>query len=511
VNRQISRVALVSLALLAALIVATTYWQTWAAAGLAARQDNEIGRVAQFEIKRGLIYAADGRTILASNVATKSGGQTLYTRVYPNHALASQTVGYSTQSRARAGLEEAENSYLTASNADLGTIFSTLGDRLRGTTVTGNNLVLTLRSGAQRIADRLLAGTCGAAVALNPSTGAVDVMASSPGFDPNLIEARGGYAKISATPSPCPPESAAPLFNRATEGLFPPGSIFKTITAAAALDNHVYTPASTFYDPGYCTEYGKQITNALDQSKPEAYGLVDLVEAYQYSINAVFCNIGQKLGAKTILEQARRFGFYSVPPLETPSGERAASGLYHHGRLFDPSSASQYDQVDPGRLAFGQETMLVTPLQMALVAAAVADNGVEMTPTLVKRVVSPGGSVLASLKPHLFRRATTTQTAAELRNMMIAVVQGGTGTEAQIPGVVVAGKTGTAETITGSNIYDAWFIFFAPAEHPVVAGAVVIEHQLNGFGGAIAAPIAKQIMEAILPKPSNTTPKSNGH
>ncbi len=119
--------------------------------------------------------------------------------------------------------------------------------------------------------------------------------------------------------------------------------------------------------------------------------------------------------------------------------------------------------------------------------------------------------MLASLKPHLFRRAVTPQTAAELRNMMIAVVQGGTGTEAQIPGVVVAGKTGTAETATGSNVYDAWFIFFAPAEHPVVAGAVVVEHQLNGFGGAVAAPIAKQLMEAILPTPSNTTSKSNGH
>ncbi len=153
--------------------------------------------------------------------------------------------------------------------------------------------------------------------------------------------------------------------------------------------------------------------------------------------------------------------------------------------------------------------MLVTPLQMALVAAAVADNGVEMTPTLVKRVVSPGGSVIASLHPHLWRRATSAQTAAELRNMMVEVVQGGTGTEAQIPGVVVAGKTGTAETVTGSNVYDAWFIFFAPAEHPVVAGAVVVADQTNGFGGAIAAPIAKQLMEAILPASSNTS--AHGH
>ena len=433
VNRQISRVAIVSLGLLAALIVATTYWQTWAAAGLSARQDNEIERVAQIEIRRGLIYGADGRTLLAANVGTKSsGGQTIYTRTYPNRGLAAQTVGYSTPSRSRAGLEASENSYLTASNADLGTIFSTLGAHLNGTTVSGNNLVLTIRTGAQRIADRLLAGSCGAAVALDPTTGAVDVMASSPGFNPNLLETADGYTKITETPSPCAPEAASPLFNRATEGLFPPGSTFKTITAAAALDANIYNPASTFFDPGYCTEYGKQITNALDQTRPEAYGLVNLVEAYQYSINAVFCNIGQKIGAKTILEEARRFGFYSVPPLETPAGERAASGLYHHGRLFDPTTTSGYEQVDPGRLAFGQETMLVTPLQMALVAAAVANGGVEMTPTLIKKVVSPQGSVIASLQPHVLRQATSPRTAAELRNMMVSVVQAGTGVEACI-------------------------------------------------------------------------------
>ena len=511
-NRQISRVALVGLGLLAALIVATTYWQTWAAAGLTGREDNEIEqRVVQIETKRGLIYASNGRTLLAANKATRVAGQTAYTRTYPNGGLASQTVGYSTPGRSRAGVEAAENSYLTASNADLGTIFSTIGDRLKGTTVTGNNIVLTIDAHAQRLAQHLLAGTCGAAVALDPTTGAVDVIASSPGFNPNGMESSAGYARIAATRSPCPPAPASPLFNRATEGLYPPGSTFKTITAAAALDDKVYAPGSTFFDPGYCTEYGQKITNALDQDGPEAYGLVNLVEAYQHSINAVFCNIGQKLGSERILKEARRFGFYSVPPLETPPQERVASGTYKNGNLFDPHTPSQYGQVDPGRLAFGQATMLVTPLQMALVAAAVADKGVEMTPMLIRKIISPGGSVIASPRPHLWRRATTPATAAELRNMMIAVVQAGTGTEAQIPGVSVAGKTGTAETATGSDVYDAWFIFFAPAEDPVVAGAVVIPDQRDGFGGAIAAPIARELMEAILPSTSNTTSQSNGN
>jgi cell division protein FtsI/penicillin-binding protein 2 len=184
-NRQISRLALVALILLSALIVATTYWQTWAPGSLAAKQDNEIQRVAQFQIRRGLIYAADGKTVLAANRAVKHGNQTLYFRRYPTHGFASQTVGYSTQGRSRSGIERDQNAYLTASNANLGTIFDKLTDNLKGTTVTGNNLILSLRPGVQKIAETALQGKCGAAVMLNPKTGQVYVMASSPSYDPN--------------------------------------------------------------------------------------------------------------------------------------------------------------------------------------------------------------------------------------------------------------------------------------------------------------------------------------
>lgn len=504
-NRQISTVALGSLVLLAALILATTYWQTWASAGLAAREDNAIQRVAQFEIRRGLIFAADAKTILATNVRKKVGGQALFFRTYPTHGFASQTIGYSTGLRSRVGLEHAENAYLTASNQDLGTFFDTLGDKLKGTTVSGNNIVLNLRVGAQRVAESLLARRCGAAVALNPVTGAVYAMASSPTYDPNLVEKPGGYAKIQATTAPCTP--SAPLLNRATQGLYPPGSIFKTITAAAALDNGVFTPATHFLDPGYCTEYGKKISNALnpDQNGPEAYGKVTFAQAYQHSINAVFCQIGMKLGAGKILDEAKKFGFYSLPPLETPSDARSPSGLYNQTtrKPFDPKHPDT--AVDPGRLAFGQERMLVTPLQMAMVAAAIANGGVEMAPHLIKKVVSRGGEVVFRPRPHKFSQATTPETAAAIRDMMVLAVQAGTGRNAAIPGVVVAGKTGTAET--GINrVYDAWFIFFAPADHPIVAGAVVVESQYNGFGGSVAAPIAKAIMQAILPGTSKANP-----
>jgi peptidoglycan glycosyltransferase len=495
VNRQISALALAALVLLASLVVATTYWQAWEAPALATKQDNAIQRVAQFRIKRGLIYASDGKTVLAANVAKHTAGGTLYFRRYPTNGLASQVVGYSTQGRSRAGIEREDNAYLTAANANLGTIFDKLSQTIQGATVTGNNLVLNLRVNAQKIAETALQGKCGAAVVLNPKTGQVYVMASSPGYNPNKIESSKGFASILSSPSACPGSSSA-LYNRATEGLYAPGSTFKTVTAGAALDSGLYKPASSFYDPGYCTEYGKQITNALDQNGPERFGNVDLVQAYIHSINAVFCDLGIKLGAKRIIDESKQFGFYSTPPIDLPPSEVAASGLYDFSkhRLFSNAAL-----VDPGRLAFGQERMLVTPLQMALVAAGVANNGTIMVPHLLHKVLSSSGSTVVTVHPQVWKKhAMKPETAAALNQMMQGVVSSGTGTAAQIPGVLVAGKTGTAETGI-PNVYTAWFIFFAPADNPQVAGAIAVEHQLNGFGGSIAAPIAKQLMQAILP------------
>jgi penicillin-binding protein A len=500
-NAQISRLALVALILLGALVAATTYWQAWAAPGLAAKQDNEIQRVAQFRIRRGLIYASDGKTVLAANRAVKRAGQTLYFRRYPTHGFASQTVGYSTQGRSRAGVERQENAYLTASNANLGTIFDKLTDNLKGATVTGNNLILNLRVGVQRLAESALAGKCGAAVLLNPKTGAVYVMASSPSYDPNKIESDQGFASILHSPSACPGSTSA-LLNRATQGLYPPGSTFKTVTAAAALDAGTFKPDSPFYDPGYCVEYGQRVSNAGNPEAPETFGHVDFLQAYEHSINAVFCNIGMKIGAAKIIDKAKDFGFYSEPPIEVPSSSVEPSGEYRfeHGglRLFDDAG-----RMDPGRLAFGQDKLLVTPLQMALVAAGVANGGTIMEPHLVKKVTAPGGSkTVTKVKPKVWKRAMKPATAATLNTMMQAVITGGTATGVQIPGIKWAGKTGTAET-SENGVYDAWFIFFAPADHPLVAGAVVVEHSVGGFGGAVAAPIAKQLVQAILPAASN--------
>jgi peptidoglycan glycosyltransferase len=492
-NKQIARLALVGVALVAALIVATTYWPTWATAGLADRQDNEIQRVAQFSIKRGLIRAADG-TILATNRARKVGGQTLYFRRYPQGGLFAHVVGYSTQSRARAGLESSLNDYLTGSNSNLGTVLKTTLDRIRGATIKGNNVWLTLRPGAQRVAMQQLAGKCGSVVAIDPRTGKVLVMASRPTYDPNLVESN--FRKIRTTSSACSP--AAPLLNRATDGLFVPGSIFKVVTSAAALDSGKYSINSTFVDRGYCIEYAKQVRNFGDQSGPEVFGSVNFLQALEHSINAVFCEIGKSIGAGRILGTSKQFGFYKDPPLETPGNERSPSGLYNNGKLFYPSDPRT--QVDPGRLAFGQERMLTTPLQMAMVAAAVGNKGVIMEPHVVDRITSPGGGVVTRTRARKYTRAMRTGTANAIEQMMEAVVTGGTGTNAQIPGVRVAGKTGTAET--GGTLNTTWFIANAPAGAPRVAIAVVLQNQ-SGVGGTTAAPIAKAVMQAILAKRSN--------
>jgi len=490
-NKQIVRITYVALVLVAALIVMTTYWQTWAAPGLAARQDNAIRRVHEFAIDRGLIFSFAPRKRLARNRERDVAGKTLFFRRYPYGPLAAHVVGYSTVGRSRTGLERSLNDYLTASNGSLSTLVDRALDELHGRPVQGNNVVTTLDLDAQRVANEQLGRNCGAVVALDPRTGKVLVMASTPGFDPNDVEDH--YDRIDTVTANCTP--AAPLLNRASAGLFIPGSTFKVITASAALESRRFGPGSTFYDPGYCTVYGKQVHNFADQDGPEVFGTINLVTGLVHSVNSVFCNIGLKLGARAILDTAKRFGFYERPPLETPADERQPSGLYRNGKLFYPKVDAN---VDAGRMAFGQERMLVTPLQMAMVAGALGVGGKLMEPQVVDKIVGPGGKLVEESQPHLIRQAVSERTAHQVASMMRLVVREGTGTAAQIPGYTVGGKTGTAETgIEGSNT--TWFIAFAGKDEapPKVAVAVVLQNQ-SGVGGTTAAPIARAVMQAIL-------------
>lgn len=486
-NVQIRRLFLFLAVLFAALMAITAYW-LWRAPELEARQGNPTLAVRQVTIDRGRIMAEDG-TILARNRQREVAGKTWYMRVYPQRSLAAQTVGYSTIDRSRSGLEQSMNDFLTGSNGNLSTLLDKAVDKVSGRTQQGNSLVLTLDLEAQRRAQELLADACGAVVAIEPATGRVLVLASSPSYDLNLVA--DDFQSILDQQGPCRP--AAPLLNRGTAGLYAPGSTFKVITTAAALESGRYTPESEFDDPGYCLEYGKKIFNFADQSGPEVFGRLTLAQALESSVNSVFCEIGKELTALPILETARRFGFYEQPPLETPSDERLASGLYARGELYLPEDPND---VDPGRLAFGQERMLVTPIQMAMVAAGIANDGVVMKPQVVRRILKPDGSILNQSAPEELGDAVSTQTAAELTAMMELVVQSGTGTAAQIPGVRVAGKTGTAET-GRPDADNAWFIGFAPADEPRVAIAVVLSDQ-TGTGGQVAAPIAGALMETLL-------------
>ena len=490
-NHQLVRVTWVALAMIVVLVGATTYWQTWARPGLGARQDNEIRRVAEFQVRRGLILGPN--RVLARNVEEKRGTRTFYLRTYPQGRLAAHVVGYSTVGRSRAGLEKSLNGVLTGTDRALSALVNQQLDKLKGKPIVGDSVVTTLDLNAQKIALDQLGTRCGAVAAFDPRTGKVLVLASSPSYNPNLVEHH--FDRIEQIKADCRPAGA--LLNRATAGLYAPGSTFKVVTTAAALEAQRYDPTSEFVDPGYCTVYGKRVNN-FDTSRP--FGRISLATALQYSVNSVFCAIGKALGAKAILEEAERFGFYQRPPLETPEGERLPSGLYRDGELWKPA---RNREVDAGRMAFGQERMLVTPLQMAMVAGGVGNAGVVMKPYVVEKLVSPRGTTSAVTAPERFGRALGPVNARDLSEMMVRVVQAGTGTNAQIPGYRIGGKTGTAETgVPGRNT--VWFIAFAGKEgkRPSVAIAVVVEGQAS-TGGETAAPIARAVMEALLPTTSN--------
>jgi peptidoglycan glycosyltransferase len=495
VNTQLRHLAVFACLLIAVLIGATVYWQSWAGGELANRQGNAVQLVAQLQVNRGSILAANGER-LAWSVPHKKGGMTTYSRRYtPNPAFAQVVTG----------LDQSLSGYLSGTNTNLTNTLQQEIDRLGGKTVRGNNVTTTLKPTTQTLAEHLLAGRCGAVIAMNPKTGEIYAMASSPTFNPNVLLRPGGQAKVARINGTglCRPGAAE--LNRTTQGLYPPGSTFKMLTASAALDTGKVTPFTRFYDPGYCTEYnGQKVSNSGSPDSPggvEVFGNVNFAQAFEHSINSVFCNVGKELGARKILEYARRYGFYSSPPLETPPGTVYPSGLYRTRRngsryLWYPKAPST--QVDVGRLAFGQDKMLVTPLQLALVASTIADHGREPVPYLVKKVTAPGGAVINRTRPSTLGHPIKAKTAAELNQMMQLVVQGGTAASVGFPpSLHVAGKTGTAELNLG-NIYDSWFSAFAPANNPQVAVAVIVEKQPNGFGATYAAPIAKAIIENVL-------------
>lgn len=462
------------------LVTMTAYWQIWAAGSLQARADNARLVFAQLQVRRGLIYASDGRTVLARNRAVHQNGFTLFQRVYPQGRTFAQVVGYNTVGEGRTGIELYDNAYLTGSTQDLASALTSIGDQLQGRTVTGDNLVTSLDVPAQRAAMTALGANAGAVVALQPDSGRVLVMASNPSFDPNRVSQN--FARLIRT------RGGAPLLNRVTQGLYAPGSTFKVVTATAALDSGRYTPTTLIDARGHCiTDQGIPLCN----DGTESFGQVSLTFALVQSVNTVFGQIGMGLGQTALERTMRSYGFFSNPALDYPADEMEPSGLYTAGRLLSPLAP-----VDVGRLAIGQERLQVTPLQMAEVAAAVANGGVAMRPTLLDRAISSSGGVVERTTPQPLGRVMSPTRALQLNQMMRQVVEEGTGQTANFPGLSVAGKTGTAQTAT-PGINSAWFIAFAPADHPQIAVAVVID-RTPLYGGQIAAPIAAKVIAAYL-------------
>jgi len=466
----IYRLYVLFVALFGVLVFATSWWTVFGAESLRENTANRRPLLEQARIKRGLIKAADG-TVLARSVQRADD---TWTRRYPQGTLLSHVVGYSFLRYGQAGVERSRNEALTGERDEITSVF----DQLTGERKVGDDVITTLDPDAQRTAIDALGGQKGSVVALDPDSGAVRVMASYPQFDPNDIPRTLG--RLNRDPD-------SPLLNRATQGRYAPGSTFKVVTAAAALDTGRFKPDSVVDGSS-----PKEISGVpLFNSGGASFGSITLTEALTQSVNTVWAQVGETLGKRTMARYMQRFGFYNRPPLDYPAGQRFASGEFFEGELLSPTS----DRIDVGRMAIGQDKLQVTPLQMAMVAAAVAGDGTIARPHLTDRVVDPDGRVRDDIGRTTFSRVMKRDTAATMREMMSNVVREGTGTAAALSGIQVAGKTGTAERGDGTN--QVWFIGLAPVEDPQVAIAVTVE-RTDGQGGTVAAPIAKQVLEKLI-------------
>lgn len=474
-NRSIARLYVVLAAGFGLLALLVGYWQVVAAPDLNDRADNTQAIQRERTIDRGRIVMADG-TVVARSAEGKERGQTVFRRVYEDGALAPHVIGYAVPRQGTTGLEERYDDFL---KGDYGT--EPILVRLRLRTARGANVETTIIPAAQRAANQGLLGRRGAVVALDPSTGEVLAMASSPGFD--LAEVATDFDAIRN-------REGNPLFNRATQGRYAPGSTFKVVTATAALEADLgYTPDSTFDDTGSIQASGRPITNFGGRR----FGEHTLTTALTFSVNTTFARLGLTLGADRLGNTMNAFGFGDRPPIDLPEGQVVASGrLGDDGKLLANDERGE----DVARIAIGQERLAVTPLQMAMVVSGIANDGTLMKPFLMKRIVDRGGSAVRETRPQELAQVASQANAAAVREMMRNVVREGTGTAAALAGLDVAGKTGTAETAT-DGINDAWFIGFAPAENPRVAVAVVIEGTTE-TGGVAAAPVAREVMKAAI-------------
>ncbi|THG29446.1 peptidoglycan D,D-transpeptidase FtsI family protein [Naasia lichenicola] len=481
-NRELKRVSVLVVLMFVALFVSTSIIQVFQADNLSADPRNARTLYDGYDVQRGSILVA-GQPV-AESVA--SDDRYKYQRTYSNGELYAAVTGYFAIGGAPTGIEGALNSDLS------GTAGSQFLDRISrivtGEAPRGDSVELTIDPVVQQAAWDALGDLQGAVVAVDPKTGAILAMVSKPSFDPNPIASHDSDASDAAY-SGLLDDPSQPLQNRAIEGdLNPPGSVFKLVVSSAALNGGKYTPDSEFPNPSTYQLPGTD--TFINNSEGGSCGGGDtatIATALRLSCNIPFAELGGALGEDTIAAMASAYGFgqdVSIPMSVTPS-------TYPAG-------------LDAGQLAlssFGQYEDRVTPMQMAMVSAGIANGGVVMQPNLVKQVLAPDLTVRSTFTPTEFSRPISDNTSATLTQMMVNGVENGAASNARIDGVSVAGKTGTAEN-GGDDPYTLWFTGFAPADDPQVAIAVVVENGgglgQDGFGNLVAAPIAKQVIEAVL-------------
>ena len=482
-NRELKRISMVIMAMFASLFVATTAIQF----GFADQLNNDPRNVRtlydSYKTKRGAILVA-GQPIVQS---VQSADAYHWQRQFVSSPMYSAVTGFYSNLQGTTGLEQAMNSYLNGQNSSQ--FFEQVNATLSGNPVSGASVELTINPKVQKAAWDAMGKLKGAVVAIEPSTGKILAMISKPGFDANLLavhnshQAQANYNMLLSDPT-------NPLINRAISGgLYAPGSVFKIIVASTALANG-YKPTDTFPNPAKFLLPGtKTYIYNSGEGKCGGKPKVSIADALRLSCNIPFAQLGLALGQDKIRAQAELFGFgksVKIPMTSTPS-------VY----------PKNMDDSQTALSAFGQFDDRVTPLQMAMVSASIANGGVMMKPTVVNFVQSSTLSILQQSNPTQIGTPVTAEVAAGVRQMMVGAVATGVSSNGQIKGVTVAGKTGTAQN--GGNLpYTLWFTGFAPAENPKVAVAVVVEDGggmgQSGFGNLLAAPIARKVMQAVLNK-----------
>jgi len=477
-NKPLRKVALALAVLFAILLVNANVVQVVNAHSLTSNSHNRRVLIDDYRRQRGDIIA--GGQVVAQSVATSD--KLKYLRTYPGGSLFAPITGYDSLTLGTTGIESSQDSILSGDDSRLSISFDRLSQMLTGRTVRGGSVSLTIDSAAQTVAAKALSDRKGAVVAIDPRTGAILAMVSSPSYDPSQLTGHDptmiskNYKALQADPN-------KPLLNRATSESYPPGSTFKVIVTAAALASGKYQPDTQVPAPATYPLPGTTV--AINNFEGESCDgtSITLAHALEISCNTAYAGIGVALGADALRAQARAFGFGTAP---SDVGVPTAASVFPDN-LNIPQTAQS---------SIGQFDVRATPLQMAMVAAAIANGGSMMKPYLVQQVTGPDLKVLARTIPTVLGTPVNGTVAGELTTMMEAVVNSGTGTSAQIPGVRVAGKTGTAETGISGQQPDSWFIGFAPAGAPTVAIAVLVEN--GGTGGAVAAPIARQVLAQIL-------------